>query len=323
MVVVVLTLGAISCVEAEKAELKAVAEPVKEAVTEPVEEAVTEPVKEVAAEPVEEAAAEPVKEVEAEVIEETAPAKVVEVLPENAEVAEKSTDLATVQQQVGYSIGSQIGGDFRRNEFDIDADAFAKGFKDAFSGKELLLNEKEIEDVLDAFKQRLQEAQKEKIEKQAAAGKAFLEENKTKEGVVVLPSGLQYKVIKEGTGATPKATDTVKTNYRGTLIDGTEFDSSDKHGEPATFLVTHVVPGWTEALQLMKVGAKWELYIPSELGYGARGSRTIPPNAALIFEIELLDILPPKPVAPPKAPKPVAPPKPAAPPKVNSGTTPN
>jgi FKBP-type peptidyl-prolyl cis-trans isomerase len=130
-----------------------------------------------------------------------------------------------------------------------------------------------------------------------AKGTAFLEANKTKEGVVALPSGLQYKVIKEGTGNTPVATDKVKTHYRGRLIDGKEFDSSYKRGKPAEFPVTGVIKGWVEALQLMKEGAKWELYIPANLAYGTRDTPTIPANSTLIFEIELLEIVKPAPPA--------------------------
>lgn len=285
MVVVVITLCAISCVEAEKAEQAVAAEPVEAAVAEVAAEAV---------------AADVAKADMVEVITEDALAAVVEVVPEKAEVVEKSTDLATVQQQVGYSIGTQIGNDFRRNEFDIDSDSFIRGFSDAFSGGELVLSEEKITEVLAAFRLRMQATQKKKVEDQAKTGVAFLEENKKKEGVVALSSGLQYKVLRAGTGATPKASDTVSTNYRGTLVDGTEFDSSYKHGKPAEFPVSRVIPGWTEALQLMKVGAKWELYIPPSIAYGQRGGRTIPPNATLIFELELLEIKEaPKPMAAP------------------------
>lgn len=304
MVVVVITLCAISCVEAEKAEQAVAAEPVEAAVAEVAVEAT---VAEVAAE----AVATDVAEADmVEVITEDATAAVVEVVPE-------SGDLATVQQQVGYSVGADLGGNFRRNEFDIDYDSFIRGFTDAFSGRDLVLSKEKITEVLAAFRLRMQAAQKKKTEEMAKAGMAFLEENKKKEGIVALPSGLQYKVIRVGTGATPKASDTVSTNYRGTLVDGTEFDSSYKRGKPAEFPVKGVIKGWTEALQLMKVGAKWELYLPPSIAYGQRGSRTIPPNATLIFEIELLDIK--------EAPKPVvAPPrvKPVTIPKVEGSATP-
>ena len=213
--------------------------------------------------------------------------------------AKKTVELKTDQQKAGYAIGTQIGTDFKSKDLDIDLDAFLRGFREAFLGKKSAMTEIEIRQTLEAFGKHMQEAQQKKTAELSKAGKAFLEENKKKKGVVVLPSGLQYKVIKEGTGATPKASDTVKTHYKGTLIDGTEFDSSYKRGKPVEFPVEGVIPGWTEALQLMKVGAKWELYIPSDIAYGPRGSRTIPPDSALIFEIELLDIMPPKASMPP------------------------
>jgi FKBP-type peptidyl-prolyl cis-trans isomerase len=144
-----------------------------------------------------------------------------------------------------------------------------------------------------------------------AKGNAYLAANRTKEGVIVLPSGLQYKVITEGTGNTPVATDKVKTHYRGTLIDGTEFDSSYKRGTPAEFPVTGVIKGWVEALQLMKEGGKWELYIPANLAYGSRARPTIPANSALVFEIELIEIV--KPAEPAKPTEPAKPAEPAKP----------
>jgi FKBP-type peptidyl-prolyl cis-trans isomerase FklB len=131
---------------------------------------------------------------------------------------------------------------------------------------------------------------KEIAERNLAAGKAFLEENKKKEGVKTLPSGLQYKVLAEGSGKIPKASDNVTVNYKGTLINGTEFDSSYKRGKPTTFQVDKVIRGWTEALQLMKEGSKWQLFIPLELGYGERGAEPVPPNSVLIFEVELISV---------------------------------
>jgi FKBP-type peptidyl-prolyl cis-trans isomerase len=169
------------------------------------------------------------------------------------------------------------------------------------------MSQAEMKTVYDAWLQRRKQeeaAAKAKAgSENLAKGTAFLEANKAKEGVVALPSGLQYKVIKEGTGGTPVATDKVKTHYRGTLIDGKEFDSSYKRGQPATFGVTQVIAGWTEALQLMKEGAKWELYIPANLAYKTRDTPTIPANSTLIFEIELIEIVKPaKPAQPVKAP---------------------
>jgi FKBP-type peptidyl-prolyl cis-trans isomerase len=167
--------------------------------------------------------------------------------------------------------------------------------KGVLAGKELALSQGEMDKVYADFQQRMRAEQVAKMKAEAArnlaAGTAFLKANEAKEGVKVLPSGLQYKVIKEGTGKTPTATDMVNTNYRGRLLNGTEFDSSYKNNKPAKLAVNRVIPGWTEALQLMKEGGKWELYIPANLAYKERGSRTIPPNSTLIFEIELLEVL--------------------------------
>jgi len=159
----------------------------------------------------------------------------------------------------------------------------------------MLMTEEEIRESLSALQKELMEKQAEKTklmgEKNKKEGEAFLAENKKKEGVVTLPSGLQYKVIKEGTGKQPSADATVETNYRGTLIDGTEFDSSYKRGQAATFPVNGVIAGWTEALQLMKEGAKWQLFVPANLAYGERGAgNVIGPNATLIFEVELISV---------------------------------
>ncbi|MFZ2197202.1 MAG: FKBP-type peptidyl-prolyl cis-trans isomerase [Thermodesulfovibrionales bacterium] len=209
--------------------------------------------------------------------------------------AEEKKALQTAREKQSYSIGADIGSKLKTQSIDIDTDLFSQGVKDAFSGGKLLMTEQEMKDTLTALQKELMDKQTERNkqvgEKNKKDGEAFLSENKKKEGVKTLPSGLQYKVIKEGTGKTPKAEDTVVTNYRGTLIDGTEFDSSYKRGQPATFPVKGVIPGWTEALQLMKEGSKWELFIPSNLAYGERGAGgTIGPNAALIFEIELISV---------------------------------
>ena len=209
--------------------------------------------------------------------------------------AEEKKALQTAKEKQSYSIGADIGSKLKSQSIDIDTDLFSQGLKDAFSGGKLLMTEQEMKDTLTALQKELMEKQAERNkqlgEKNKKEGEAFLIENKKKEGVKTLPSGLQYKVIKEGTGKTPKAEDTVVTNYRGTLIDGTEFDSSLKRGQPATFPVKGVIPGWTEALQLMKEGSKWELFIPSNLAYGERGAGgVIGPNATLIFEIELISV---------------------------------
>ena len=161
--------------------------------------------------------------------------------------------------------------------------------KDALSGAKPLLTEQEIQETMDAFQKEMMAKQDEVAKKNKAEGESFLAENKKKEGIKILPSGLQYKVIKAGTGKKPKSTDTVTVHYRGTLIDGTEFDSSYKRGQIVSFPVSGVIPGWTEALQLMEAGAKWQLFIPPNLAYGERGAGgAIGPNTTLIFEVELV-----------------------------------
>jgi len=172
---------------------------------------------------------------------------------------------------------------------EINADAMLNGVKDKFVGEKTKMEMAEAQKTLETY---FGEIQSKMIEKQSAEGAAFLKENATKEGVVTLESGLQYKIIKQGTGAIPTAADKVKTHYTGTLINGKKFDSSVDRGEPATFGVTQVIKGWTEALQLMPEGSKWELYIPHTLAYGAQGAGgSIPPYSALIFEIELIEIV--------------------------------
>ena len=213
--------------------------------------------------------------------------------------AEKTEILKTEMEKVSYIIGTQIARSFKAQEVDINLDSLMMGLKDTLEDKQLVLSQEEMKKVYTGFQQKMMAKQAAKRAEEAAKnladGTAFLEANKDKEGVKVLASGLQYKVITEGTGNTPNAKDKVKTNYRGTFIDGTEFDSSYNNNEPAQFAVTGVIPGWTEALQLMKEGSKWELYIPANLAYGQRGNRGIPPNSTLIFEIELLEILKPDP----------------------------
>jgi FKBP-type peptidyl-prolyl cis-trans isomerase FklB len=208
--------------------------------------------------------------------------------------ADKSA-LKDEKQRVSYSVGVSLGSNWKMQDLDFDIEALTKGMKDAIKGGELLLTEKEMGDTLMNFKSSMKTKMEEKAkvagEKNKKEGESFLAANAKKEGVKTLPSGLQYKVLKEGTGDMPKATDRVSTNYKGTLIDGTEFDSSYKRGEPATFGVNGVIKGWTEALQLMKTGAKWQLFVPSNLAYGESGAAPqIAPNATLIFEVELLKI---------------------------------
>jgi FKBP-type peptidyl-prolyl cis-trans isomerase FklB len=226
---------------------------------------------------------------------------------------EKSTQLKDQKDKVSYSIGLQIGFNLSRQKVDVSPDVLAAGIKDALAGKPQL-NPDQIKEIMTTFEKDMEQKQKETGEKNKTEGAKFLEDNKKKEGVKTTASGLQYKVLKEGNGAQPKASDTVTVNYRGTLINGTEFDSSYKRGQPATFPVNGVIKGWTEALQLMKVGSKYQLFIPSSLAYGERAvSPDLGANSTLIFEVELLDAKPaptPAPAGPAKAPSPAAPPSP-------------
>lgn len=196
---------------------------------------------------------------------------------------------------LGMNIGSNIGGNLKKQSVEVDSNLVAQGLKDALSGGKTRLTEEEAKAVLTERQNEVRKEQQEKMQaasaKNKTEGEAFLVANKSKEGVVTLPSGLQYKILTAGTGPKPAATDSVVCNYRGTLINGTEFDSSYKRGQPATFGVGQVIKGWTEALQLMSVGSKWQIYVPSGLAYGERGAGAeIGPNATLIFEIELLSI---------------------------------
>ena len=188
-----------------------------------------------------------------------------------------------------------IGNSLKQNEAQVDPEIVARGLKDMLAGSSTLLTPQQAQDVLKEVQMALHAKHEESMAAVAVtnkkAGDAFLKANAAQKDVVVLPSGLQYKILKQGTGPKPTADDTVECNYRGTLIDGKEFDSSAKHGGPATFPVDRVIKGWTEALQLMPVGSKWELYLPSELAYGDRGAGAdIGPNATLVFEVELLAI---------------------------------
>jgi FKBP-type peptidyl-prolyl cis-trans isomerase FklB len=199
------------------------------------------------------------------------------------------------KDMVSYSLGYQIGGDFKRQGLDINPELVVKGVQDAVSGTKPMYGHREMRDVLVDLKKKMVTTQRAERKNQAqkgmSEGKAFLEKNAKKKGVKTLPSGLQYRVIKEGAGAKPKPADTVTVHYRGTLVDGTEFDSSHGRGEPATFRADRVIAGWKEALQMMKEGARWELFIPPELAYGERGAgRLIGPNSTLIFEVELISV---------------------------------
>jgi FKBP-type peptidyl-prolyl cis-trans isomerase len=198
--------------------------------------------------------------------------------------------LKTDKDKVSYAIGQNIGKSLKRDNVDIDPTVILRAIKDVLAGNKPLLTEQEVQATLTTLQADLRKKQ-ELLAQQAS--EAFLATNKTKDGVVTLPSGLQYKVLQEGTGPKPTPTDTVSVNYRGTLLNGTEFDSSYKRGQPATFGVSQIIKGWTEALLLMPVGSKWQLFIPPDLAYGPRGAgRDIGPNATLVFEVELLSIQP-------------------------------
>ncbi len=203
--------------------------------------------------------------------------------------------LDTDTNKASYSIGVQLGTQIAKIKDMVNEDVIIKGFKDSLSGNAPQLSAEEMQTAMQTFQQKMMDTQKAKQQELATSGKAegdkFLAENKAKEGIKVTESGLQYKIISEGKGAIPTATDTVVTHYTGTLVNGKVFDSSYKREAPATFPVNGVIKGWTEALQLMKVGAKWQLFIPSELAYGVRGAgESVGPNQVLIFEIELLEI---------------------------------
>jgi len=205
---------------------------------------------------------------------------------------EKSPLLKDQKDKFSYSIGVNIGSNLSKQNIPVNPDAITAGIKDAIAGKQQLTPD-QIKEVMATFEKDMEQKQKAAGEKNAAEGAKFLEENKKKDGVKTTASGLQYKVLKQGTGAQPKESDTVSVNYRGTLINGTEFDSSYKRGEPTTFPLNGVIRGWTEGLQLMKVGSKYQLFIPSSLAYGERSpSPDVGPNATLIFEVELLDVKP-------------------------------
>jgi FKBP-type peptidyl-prolyl cis-trans isomerase FklB len=198
------------------------------------------------------------------------------------------------KERDSYSLGYKYGETFKKQGMEIDLEVFSAGFRDATGGNEPRMTPEQMRETLSDLQKRAFAAQQLQLRERAAKnleeGKAFLAQNAKKEGVKTLPSGLQYVTLKDGSGKSPKAGDEVTVHYRGTFIDGTEFDSSYKRGKPATFQVDGVIAGWTEALQMMKEGSKWELFIPSNLAYGERGMGRIPPNSTLIFEVELISV---------------------------------
>ena len=213
----------------------------------------------------------------------------------NLGFAEDDAVLKTEKDKLSYAIGMNIGNNLKRQSLELNLEIVSQGIWDSLTDGKTLMSEQEYRDTMTVFEQEMKQKQvsqiKELSEKNKQQGEAFLAENRKKDAVITLPSGLQYKVIKKGTGKTPKATDTVTVNYMGSLINGTEFDSSYRRGQPASFKVNGVIRGWTEALQLMQEGAKWQLFIPSDLAYGERGAgRDIGPYSTLIFEVELISI---------------------------------
>lgn len=222
--------------------------------------------------------------------------------------ASKPLVLTTEKDKQSYAIGLNVGRSLHRDDVKVDPKIVLQGLQDALAGGKVLLTDEQINTVMTDLKNQVRQQQEAKLEAAAVnnkkEGTAFLAANASKPGVVTLPSGLQYKVLVAGNGPKPTATDSVLCNYRGKLLDNTEFDSSYKRGQPATFPVTGVIKGWTEALQLMPVGSKWQLFIPADLAYGERGRSPIEPNSTLVFDLELLSIKPkdqPSPAAAPSA----------------------
>jgi FKBP-type peptidyl-prolyl cis-trans isomerase FklB len=214
------------------------------------------------------------------------------------------SELPTPNDKFSYAVGMNLGSSFRKQSVPINVDVLMKGLKDSMSGGQTLLTDDEARAAIMEVQNQLRKQQQEKMaaegEANKKAGETFLAANKSKEGVVTLPDGLQYKILQAGNGPKPTTADSVSVNYRGTLINGTEFDSSYKRGQAATFPVTGVIKGWTEALQLMPVGSKWQLFIPSDLAYGERAPGEIGPNSTLVFEVELLKIADKEQAAPAK-----------------------
>jgi FKBP-type peptidyl-prolyl cis-trans isomerase len=213
-----------------------------------------------------------------------------------AVAAQNAPDLNNQKEKFSYALGMQMGADFRRQVLDLDLATFSKGLAESFNGSKTMLTEEEMRIVLANAKEEYQKKQaalrEEKAEENLKEGEKFLAENKNKEGVATLPTGLQYKILQQGGGQIPKTHQHVLCNYRGTLLDGTEFDNSNRHNGPSVFPMKGVLEGWREALLMMHVGSKWQLFIPPNLAYGKAGvpSMNVPPDATLIFELELVSI---------------------------------
>jgi FKBP-type peptidyl-prolyl cis-trans isomerase FklB len=215
--------------------------------------------------------------------------------PAAKEAATPNPNFKSDKERQSYAVGMNIGESIHRQPVELDVNLLVQGLKDSIAGSKTLLTDEEAKAALSELGQQVKTKQEDKAKQAAESskkeGETFLAANKTKPGVVTTPSGLQYKILQPGTGPKPTATDKVVCNYKGTLINGTEFDSSYKRGQPATFPVGQVIKGWTEALQLMPVGSKWQLFVPADLAYGDRGAgNDIPPGTTLIFEVELLSI---------------------------------
>ncbi|GHA60526.1 FKBP-type peptidyl-prolyl cis-trans isomerase [Pontibacter akesuensis] len=196
-----------------------------------------------------------------------------------------------LKEKISYIIGRDMAANLKKQGLEVEPESFMKGFKEIEAGTASSLSQQEVQEAMMALQQEMAQKQDASGGENKAAGEAFLAQNKNKEGVKTLASGLQYEVLQEGNGKSPSASDTVTTHYHGTLIDGTTFDSSYERGQPATFPVNGVIAGWTEALQMMKEGSKWRLYIPANLAYGAQGAGdVIGPNSTLIFDVELLQV---------------------------------
>ncbi len=222
-----------------------------------------------------------------------------------AQQAQEPPPLQTQKEKVSYAIGIDVAKSYKARKLDIDIDLVIRAIKDVYSENKLLMTDEEVRTVLTAYQKELLDKRSEELkiaaEKNKKEGEAFLAANKAREGVITTSSGLQYKILQAGNGPKPADDNRVEANYRGTLLDGTEFDSSYKRGKPVVFALSQVIPGWREALKLMPVGSKWQLFVPPELAYGKTGARNvIGPNAVLIFDIELLSIKPPEEAAPAK-----------------------
>lgn len=208
-----------------------------------------------------------------------------------APAAPTALDMDKISYAIGLMEGRQLATSLQGGGIDINVDRLLAGYQAGLTGTEAELGYEEVEQTFSSLRGSLQQMQQQAPQKNLARGEAFLKENATKEGVQSLPSGVQYRVLQEGTGESPTLEKTVKVNYRGRLLSGAVFDSSYSRGEPATFPLSGVIPGWQEALQKMKVGAKWEIFIPAKLAYGEQGQRGIPPNSVLIFDVELLEVM--------------------------------